>query len=263
VDDKPEFADRGKVPRHVAIIMDGNGRWARQRRSPRTVGHAAGIAAVRKTVRFCAQQGVEVLTLFAFSSENWRRPPQEVSVLMRLFIESLAQETRQLREQGIRLRVIGERSILPQTLREHIQEAENLTAANRKMTLVIAVNYGGRWDIVQAAQRIAAEVASGALAPERIDEETLAAFLSTAEWPEPDLFIRTGGEQRISNFLLWPLAYTELYFTAVLWPDFGETELEEAFAEFAGRERRFGLTGEQLADAVETAEPQAHLSLQQ
>jgi undecaprenyl diphosphate synthase len=250
----------GQTPRHVAIIMDGNGRWARQRHLPRTAGHSAGIAAVRKTVRFCAQRGVEVLTLFAFSSENWRRPPQEVSVLMRLFIESLARETKQLHEQGIRLKVIGERSSLPQSLQEHIREAEDLTGANRGMTLVVAVNYGGRWDIIQATRRLAAEATRGALSPEQVTEETLAAFLSTADWPEPDLFIRTGGEQRISNFLLWPLAYTELYFTQVLWPDFGESDLEQAFAEFAGRERRFGLTTEQLTDDVETAEPSTHFS---
>ncbi|HLF96906.1 MAG TPA: isoprenyl transferase [Methylococcaceae bacterium] len=258
------FPDKGgQTPRHIAIIMDGNGRWARQRHLPRTAGHSAGIAAVRKTVRFCAQSGVDVLTLFAFSSENWRRPAQEVSVLMRLFIESLARETKQLHEQGIRLKVIGERSSLPQSLQEHIREAEALTSANRGMTLVIAVNYGGRWDIAQAARRLAADVARGALAPEQVTEGALAAYLSTADWPEPDLFIRTGGEQRISNFLLWPLAYTELYFTPVLWPDFGESDLAEAFAEFAGRERRFGLTTEQLADALETADPPAHLSLQQ
>jgi undecaprenyl diphosphate synthase len=253
---RPRLDEAGKTPRHVAIIMDGNGRWAQQRRAPRTTGHAAGIAAVRRTVRYCAQRGVEVLTLFAFSSENWRRPPQEVSVLMRLFIESLAKEMRQLHDQGIRFRVIGERSNLPRSLREHIREAESLTAANRGMTLVIAVNYGGRWDIVQAARRIAAEAVSGALAPEQITEEKLTAQLSTAEWPEPDLFIRTGGELRVSNFLLWPLAYSELYFTPALWPDFGEDDLEKAFAEFAGRERRFGLTGEQLADA-----PEPHTSL--
>ncbi len=234
------------VPRHVAIIMDGNGRWARRRRLPRTAGHQAGVTAVRKTVEHCARKGIEVLTLFAFSSENWRRPPEEVSVLMRLFEMTLSRETRRLDEHGIRLRVIGDRSAFSKNLQQRIAEAEAQTAGNDRMTLLIAANYGGRWDITQAAQQLARQVATGVLKPEEIDEAALAAHLSFAGLPEPDLFIRTGGELRISNFLLWQLAYTELYFTDVLWPDFDEAELDKALAEYSRRERRFGHTSEQL-----------------
>lgn len=233
-------------PRHVAIIMDGNGRWAKQRLLPRTAGHAAGIGAVRKTVRYCVAKGIKVLTLFAFSSENWRRPPEEVSVLMELFVDALARETRQLHQDGVRLRIIGEREAFDPRLQQRIAESEALTAGNERMVLVIAGNYGGRWDLVMAAQRLAAAAQRGTLNPADIDERLLAQHLATAELPEPDLFIRTGGEQRISNFLLWQLAYTELYFTPTLWPDFDESQLELAFQDYATRERRFGYTGEQV-----------------
>ncbi|BCX88231.1 undecaprenyl diphosphate synthase [Methylomarinovum tepidoasis] len=239
--------EESTLPRHVAIIMDGNGRWARRRHLPRTAGHQAGVTAVRKTVEYCARRGIQALTLFAFSSENWRRPAEEVSVLMRLFEMTLAREARKLDENGIRLRIIGDRSAFSPALQAKIAEAEALTAGNDRMTLLIAANYGGRWDIAQAARKLAREVAAGRLAPDEIDEEKLAAHLSFAGLPEPDLFIRTGGELRISNFLLWQLAYTELYFTKVLWPDFDEAELDKALAEYARRERRFGHTSEQLA----------------
>ncbi|GAB6068567.1 polyprenyl diphosphate synthase [Methylothermus subterraneus] len=234
------------LPRHVAIIMDGNGRWARRRKLPRTAGHQAGVAAVRRTVEHCAKRGIEVLTLFAFSSENWRRPPEEVAVLMRLFQLTLERETAKLHENGIRIRVIGDRCAFPPELQHRILEAERLTFANRRMTLVIAANYGGRWDIVQAARALARRVEQGELKSQDIDETLFAAHLAGAELPEPDLFIRTGGEVRISNFLLWQLAYTELYFSEVLWPDFDAAELDRALAEYARRERRFGHTSEQL-----------------
>ena len=235
-----------RVPRHVAIIMDGNGRWAKRRHLPRTAGHQAGVSAVRKTVEHCAKRGVEVLTLFAFSSENWRRPEEEVNVLMRLFMLTLDRETKKLNNNNIRLRVIGDRSAFPDLLQRKIEESEKMTQSNQRMTLVIAANYGGRWDIAQAARKLAQEVKNGALSPDQIDEPLLAARLSNADLPEPDLFIRTGGEKRISNFLLWHLAYTELYFTETLWPDFDEKSLDEAITEYGRRERRFGYTSEQL-----------------
>ena len=232
----------GEVPRHVAIIMDGNGRWAKKRFLPRVGGHRRGVEAVRETVKGCAELGVEYLTLFAFSSENWRRPPEEVSFLMQLFLRSLEQEVGKLDANGIRFKVAGDLTPFDARIVELIRRGEELTAANRRLTLTVAANYGGRWDILQAAERCRAE------APELpITEERLAARLSMAYAPEPDLFIRTGGEQRVSNFLLWQLAYTELFFTAALWPDFGKASLEEAFASFRERERRFGRTSEQLA----------------
>jgi undecaprenyl diphosphate synthase len=234
------------IPRHVAIIMDGNGRWAKKRFLPRHAGHRAGVTSVRKTVEGCMAHGVEVLTLFAFSSENWRRPAQEVSLLMELFIASLERETRKLHENGVRLRVIGDRSAFAPLLQEKIAQAEAMTAANQKLNLVIAANYGGRWDITEATRRLAAEVESGMLTSADITAEHLEARLSLADLPEPDLFIRTGGEQRISNFLLWQLAYTELHFTPLLWPEFNETAFEAALASFASRQRRFGQTGDQI-----------------
>ncbi len=234
------------LPRHVAIIMDGNGRWAKRRLLPRTAGHQAGVSAVRKTVEQCAKLGIEVLTLFAFSSENWRRPADEVNVLMRLFDRALAQEAQRLHNNGIRLRVIGDRSAFSSHLQNRIADTEELTKDNQRMTLLIAANYGGRWDITQAARQLALLVERGEMAAEEINEEMLATHLSFAGLPEPDLFIRTGGELRISNFLLWQLAYTELYFTDVLWPDFDEKELDKAMAEYVRRERRFGHTSEQL-----------------
>ena len=232
----------GDIPRHVAIIMDGNGRWAKKRFLPRVAGHRRGVEAVRETVKACATSGVEYLTLFAFSSENWRRPPDEVSFLMQLFLRSLEQEVGKLHANGIRFKVVGDLAPFDARVLARIREGEELTRDNRKLTLTIAANYGGRWDILQAADRCRREDPAAA-----ITEERLAGLLSMGYAPEPDLFIRTGGEQRVSNFLLWQLAYTELYFSAALWPDFGAEALESAFASYRQRERRFGRTSEQLA----------------
>ncbi|MCL4185572.1 MAG: di-trans,poly-cis-decaprenylcistransferase [Burkholderiaceae bacterium] len=243
----PEYS---AVPRHVAIIMDGNGRWATARHLPRVAGHARGVDAVRATVEACARRGIEFLTLFAFSSENWRRPADEVSVLMRLFISALEREVVQLQKNGIRLRVIGELTAFEPRLRELIAQAELRTAANQRMTLTVAANYGGRWDILQALQTALREQPELAAHPERIGEETIGHHLAMAYAPEPDLFIRTGGEKRISNFLLWQLAYTELYFTDVYWPDFDAAALDRAIESFAARERRFGRTSAQIAAAA-------------
>ena len=233
--------ETGIVPRHVAIIMDGNGRWAKKRFLPRVAGHRRGVEAVRETVKACAKCGVGYLTLFAFSSENWRRPPDEVSFLMQLFLRSLEQEVGKLHNNAIRFKVVGDLAPFDARVLERIREGEELTRDNTKLTLTIAANYGGRWDMLQAADRCRAE---DPVAP--ITEERLARFLSMSYAPEPDLFIRTGGEQRVSNFLLWQLAYTELYFTDMLWPDFGAEALENAFASYRQRERRFGRTSEQL-----------------
>jgi undecaprenyl diphosphate synthase len=238
-----------KIPRHVAIIMDGNGRWARKRHLPRVAGHRVGLEAVRKTIKACVEQGVEVLTLFAFSSENWRRPKEEVGLLMKLFITALDSEVKKLHRNGVRLRVIGELSAFAPELRQRIAEAEALTVANTTLTLNIAANYGGRWDIAQAARALAAQVERGELRCDEINEELLRQQLCLADLPEPDLFIRTGGEQRISNFLLWQLAYTEFYFTDLLWPAFDAVALQLALDSFAGRQRRFGRTGEQVEEA--------------
>jgi undecaprenyl diphosphate synthase len=235
------------VPQHVAIIMDGNGRWAKQRHLPRFAGHKRGVEAVRASVKACAERGVGFLTLFAFSSENWRRPPDEVALLMQLFIGALENEVQKLHRNGIRLKLIGDQSRFDPKIQALIAQGERLTAANSGLTLTIAANYGGRWDILQALSRLARErpqaVAAG------IHEEALAPYLSMSYAPEPDLFIRTGGEQRVSNFLLWQLAYTELHFTETLWPDFGAAALESAFASYRQRERRFGRTSEQLEEA--------------
>lgn len=236
----------GRLPRHVAIIMDGNGRWAKQRLLPRTAGHRAGVTSVRRTVEHCVSRGVRVLTLFAFSSENWRRPQQEVSVLMELFLSTLDREVAKLHQNRVRLRFIGDRTAFSEKLREKILLSENLTRENDRMNLVIAANYGGRWDIVNGVRDIAARVQRGELQCDDISESMFAQHLALADLPEPDLFIRTGGEQRVSNFLLWHLAYTELFFTPTLWPDFDENVLEKAFDDFGNRQRRFGYTGEQV-----------------
>ena len=233
-------------PRHIAIVMDGNGRWAQQRRRPRTFGHRAGAKAVRATVEGCLREKVEALTLFAFSSENWKRPPGEVGALMKLFLNALDREVEELAGYGVRLRFIGERAAFAPELVERMARAEARTASNTALALNIAVNYGGRWDIAHAARALAARVAAGELAPAAIDERALGAAMSLAELPEPDLFIRTGGEQRISNFLLWQLAYAELWFTDVLWPDFDIECLRRAIAAFGSRERRFGMTSAQV-----------------
>jgi undecaprenyl diphosphate synthase len=236
----------GKIPRHIAIIMDGNGRWANKRLLPRVAGHRAGVESVRTIVQRCGELGVQVLTLFAFSSENWRRPEEEVGLLMELFIMALQRETKKLHERNVRLKVIGDLSRFSEKLRAEINRAEELTRDNDGLFLAVAANYGGRWDVTQAVQGIAARVERGEIKSADISEEMISDQLSLAGQPEPDLFIRTGGEQRISNFLMWQLAYSELYFTDTLWPDFDQAELDKAIEWFAGRQRRFGRTGEQV-----------------
>ena len=236
----------GALPRHVAIIMDGNGRWAQQRGLPRPAGHREGAKTVRRVVAACRERGTQVLTLFAFSSENWYRPEPEVRLLMELFLNTLRSEVKKLHENDIRLRVIGDRSAFSNNLQRQIDNAEALTADNRTMTLVIAANYGGRWDILQAVRKLLQTAKEQDLQPSDIDLAQFQPYLCLHDLPEPDLFIRTGGEQRISNFLLWQLAYTELYFCDQLWPDFDTDALEQSFAAFASRQRRFGKTAEQL-----------------
>jgi undecaprenyl diphosphate synthase len=236
----------GQVPEHVAIIMDGNGRWAQARGQARHAGHRAGVESVRSTIEGCIRHGVKVLTLFAFSSENWRRPKTEVSLLMELFMSALAREVKRMHSNNIRLRVIGDLGAFPDKLQKRILAVEQDTAAHDGLLLQVAANYGGRWDVTQAARRLAERVAAGELQPDDIDENALAAATSLGGLPDPDLFIRTGGELRISNFLLWHCAYTELYFTPTLWPDFDLQAFEGALQEFARRQRRFGQTGEQV-----------------
>ena len=239
-----EVPDAPQVPRHVAMIMDGNGRWATKRFLPRVAGHVKGVEAVRTVVEACINRGIEYLTLFAFSSENWRRPEEEVSLLMRLFMTALEREVSKMHANNIRLRVVGDLSRFDEKLRTMIANAERKTANNTRMTVTVCANYGGRWDIMQAVGKmVAAHPGAGDFA-----EEQLAPHLAMAYAPEPDLFIRTGGEQRISNFLLWQLAYTELFFTDTYWPDFSIECLDEAIASYQHRERRFGRTGAQLAE---------------
>ena len=235
------------VPRHVAIIMDGNGRWAQQRRRPRLIGHRAGARAVRTCVEFCLERGIGALTLFAFSSENWNRPAEEVGGLMKLFLGALEREVDELHRLGVRLRFIGDRSRFDAAILARMDAAERLTMANTRLQLAIAASYGGRQDIAQAARSLAEDVAAGRLRPEQVDEVTLGARMALADLPAPDLFIRTGGELRISNFLLWQLAYTELWFTETLWPDVDAATLQRALGDYAARERRFGLTSAQVA----------------
>ncbi|MDX1551752.1 MAG: polyprenyl diphosphate synthase [Marinobacter sp.] len=237
----------GSRPRHVAIIMDGNNRWAKARRLKGVAGHKAGVKAVRSVVETCAREGVEVLTLFAFSSENWRRPEDEVSALMRLFLFALEREVKKLHRNDICLRIIGDRSAFSTNLQEHMNRAEELTRDNTRMTLVIAANYGGHWDITQASRKVAEKVRTGELAPSDITDDLIQQHLSIGDLPMPDLMIRTAGEQRISNFMLWHLAYTELYFSPVYWPDFREQEMSQALQAYAGRKRRFGQTDDQIA----------------
>jgi undecaprenyl diphosphate synthase len=238
------------IPRHIAIVMDGNGRWAKARLRPRSFGHNAGRKAVREVVEGCLRQGVEALTLFAFSSENWRRPDEEVGALMELFLRALDKEVDELHEQGVRLRFIGDLMAFNAELRKRMELAMARTAGNLKLALNVAVNYGGRWDIVHAARQAAIAVAQGELRAEDIDETCLGRFTCLAELPPLDLFIRTGGEIRVSNFLLWQIAYAELYFTDTLWPDFDQACLVRAIEDFARRERRYGRTGEQVAPSV-------------
>jgi undecaprenyl diphosphate synthase len=241
-----DVPDARSIPRHIAIIMDGNGRWAKKRLLPRVAGHRRGVEAVRATVRACVECGVEYLTLFAFSSENWRRPADEVSILMQLFVRALEQEVAKLHDNDICFKVVGDTSRFEPKIRELIASGETLTAKNSRLTLTIAANYGGRWDIAQAAGKllVAHPDAARGFTPEALDP-----YLSMAYAPEPDLFIRTGGEQRISNFLLWQLAYTELYFTDLLWPDFDADALAAAILSYQQRERRFGRTSEQVEAA--------------
>lgn len=234
------------VPQHVCIIMDGNGRWAKKRFMPRTLGHRKGVETTRNAIEFFARSGVKHLTLFAFSSENWTRPQEEVSTLMELFLRSLRDNSAELNGKNIRLRFIGDRDAFSQVLRDQIAESEALTAKNHLMTVNIAANYGGQWDVMNAVKAIGRKVASGEISPEKIEQSLFESELSLADTPNPDLFIRTGGEHRISNFLLWQLAYTEFYFTDVLWPDFSPDEMQLALDDFAGRQRRFGKTGDQL-----------------
>ena len=243
----PSSNPPARKPRHLAVIMDGNGRWAERRHRPRTLGHRAGARAVQVCLDFCLAEGIGALTLFAFSSENWNRPAEEVGALMKLFLRMLDHEVEELHRRGARILFIGERGEIPESIRQRMAAAEALTAGNRAIVLCIAAGYGGRWDIVQAARALAREVAEGRLAPEAIDEAALASRLSLSGVPDPDLFIRTGGDLRISNFLLWQLAYTELWFTETLWPDLDATVLRQALDDFASRERRFGLTSAQVS----------------
>ncbi len=241
-----------EVPRHLAIIMDGNGRWAKKRFLPRVAGHKQGVETVRQVVKSCIERGVEYLTLFAFSSENWRRPPEEVGFLMNLFVTALEREVGRLHSNGVRLRVVGDLSAFEPRLIDLIRRGENLTAENKKLTLTVAANYGGRWDLLQAVNGLSLAY------PEKAGSYTeadLEPFLSMSYAPEPDLFIRTGGEQRISNFLLWQLAYSELFFTDKFWPDFDNAVLDEAIASYRKRERRFGRTSEQLTTTPSAVPP--------
>ncbi len=234
------------VPRHVAIIMDGNGRWARARGKKRHSGHRAGVKSVRASVETAAARGVEYLTLFAFSSENWKRPEDEVSRLMGLFVEALRREVDELHRNNVRLRFVGALEQLSDGLREKISKAEQRTANNTGLRMTVAIAYGGRWDILEAARSVATRVADGTLTAAEITEASFASELQLGDAPDPDLLIRTGGERRISNFLLWNLAYAELFFMDVLWPDFGEAQFDEALAHYANTQRRFGHTGEQV-----------------
>ncbi|GMR07177.1 MAG: polyprenyl diphosphate synthase [Gammaproteobacteria bacterium] len=234
------------LPRHVAIVMDGNGRWAASRKLPRIAGHRSGVKSVRSTIEMSIDKGIEVLTLFAFSSENWRRPKTEVSLLMELFFTSLREETRSLNRKNVRINVIGDRTAFSAKLRKQIEQAEFATSENTGLVLNIAANYGGRWDISQAAKKIAAEVAEGKINIDDISPELMHERTCLYGMPELDLFIRTGGDKRISNFLLWQLAYTELFFTETLWPNFREDEYQTALNDYATRQRRFGQTGEQV-----------------
>lgn len=236
-----------KLPRHIALIMDGNGRWAKQRHLPRIAGHKEGVNAVRRAVKACGEAGVEVLTLFAFSSENWRRPTEEVSGLLGLFLAALQNEVKKLHENNVQLRVIGDHERFGAQLKESIRAAQELTANNSGLKLVIAAGYGGRWDILQSVRSLAKKVQLGEISPDEISEELLSNALNLSDLPEPDLFIRTSGEQRISNFMIWQLAYTELFFTDIYWPDFDDKVLKQALEFYGKRERRFGYTTEQVA----------------
>lgn len=235
-----------EIPGHIAIVMDGNGRWAKKRNRPRTMGHQAGLKALRAVIEHCVQRGVDTLTVFAFSSENWNRPAGEVSRLMEIFLRALDKEANELHENGICLRFIGDKTAFKSNIQTKMSEAENLTRDNTRMVVNIAVNYGGRWDITQAARKMANAIALGSLSADSIDELEFAKFLALSNSTDPDLFIRTGGEMRISNFLLWQSAYTEFFFTPVLWPDFDNHTIDDAITAYQSRERRFGRTSDQL-----------------
>ena len=235
-----------RIPRHLAVIMDGNGRWAERRRRPRAIGHRAGARAVNICIDFCLDVGIEALTLFAFSSENWGRPEDEVGALMKLFLNALEREVDELDRRGVRVRFVGERERFNEAIRARMEAAETQTVGNSRLHLNIAASYGGRWDIANAARSLAADVAAGRLRAEDIDEAAISARIALADLPAPDLFIRTGGDTRVSNFLLWQLAYTELWFTETLWPDMDAATLQRALDDYAARERRFGLTGAQI-----------------
>lgn len=241
-----DISDTTNIPKHVAIIMDGNGRWAQKRGLPRVAGHKAGVETVRSVITACVEKGVEVVTLFAFSSENWRRPEKEVSLLMSLFLVALQREVKKLHKNGVCLRIVGDVSAFDNKIQEQIKKSEELTKDNKRLVLNIAANYGGQWDITQSVKSLAKKIEAGELKAEEITSSLISENLSMSNLPEPDLFIRTGGEQRISNFLIWQLAYSELYFTDTLWPDFDKHEFELALESFAGRQRRFGHTGEQV-----------------
>ncbi len=242
-------SDSPRIPRHIAIVMDGNGRWAERRRRPRSFGHREGQKAVRAAVEFCRRRGVEALTLFAFSSENWNRPEDEVGALMQLFLRALDREVDELHQNGVRIAFVGDLSAFSPELRERMLRAMAKTGENRALALNVAVNYGGRWDIANAARSLALDVEAGRLRAEDVGEETLAPYFALADLPPVDLFIRTGGEMRISNFLLWQIAYAELWFTDALWPDVDAKVLDAALAEYARRERRYGLTSSQVRAA--------------
>lgn len=246
------------IPRHIAIVMDGNGRWAKARKRPRLLGHKKGVEAVREIVKACDALKVECLTIFAFSSENWKRPEDEVKHIMGLFMMALEREAKSLAKNNVRLRVIGDITQFSEKLQKKIKQVEDITSKSNGLNLTVAANYGGRWDIVQSVQTLAAKVASGEMKAEEISEDDISSCISTQQFPEPDLFIRTGGEKRISNFLLWQMAYSELYFTDVLWPDFGREELHEAIEDFSSKQRRFGKTGEQVLSEKENTAKGTH-----
>lgn len=243
-----EVKAKGNIPRHIAIIMDGNGRWAKKRNLPRVAGHKRGVESVRTAVETCIGLGVEVLTLYSFSTENWKRPQDEVSALMRLIVKSLQNETNEMHSNNIRLTTIGDTKSLPQIVQDELKQAEEKTAANTKMTLNLALSYSGRWELVEAIKNISTQAVSGNIKPEEINEELISKYLTTSGMPDPDLLIRTSGELRISNFLLWQIAYSEIYATEVLWPDFRCKNFLEAVKSYQKRERRFGLVSEQLSD---------------
>ena len=241
-----EVLSASHIPSHVAIIMDGNGRWAKQLGLPRTEGHIRGQDALRTTLRAAARRGIKYLTVYTFSTENWSRPQEEVDALMSILVSAIHAETPQLIAEGVRMRAIGDLSRLPQQAQDSLAESIELTKDGAQITLILALSYSSRDEIRRASQRLAAEAAAGRLRPEEITEELISSYLDTAEYPDPDLVIRTGGEERISNYLLWQSAYSELYFSETYWPDFGQEALDEALAAYASRERRFGKTSEQI-----------------